>query len=51
MQTYDINAGKKLVRIAVPKRCGMLTGVTFSAEASDALNANTTDLFEGKAYG
>ena len=39
----------KLVPITAPKRRGMLTGVTFNAEASDALDAELADLFEGKA--
>ena len=39
----------KLVPITAPKRRGMLTGVTFNAEASDALDAEIADMFEGKA--
>lgn len=40
----------KLVPLtAAPKRRGMLTGVTFNAEASDALDGEIADLFEGKA--
>lgn len=39
----------KLVPITAPKRRGMLSGVTFNAEASDALDAEIADLFEGKA--
>lgn len=39
----------KLVPITAPKRRGMLAGVTFSSEASDALDAEIADLFEGKA--
>ena len=39
----------KLVPITAPKRRGMLVGVTFNAEASDALDAEIADLFEGKA--
>ena len=39
----------KLVPITAPKRRGMLTGVTFNAEASDALDVEIADLFEGKA--
>ncbi|PRW98167.1 type II toxin-antitoxin system prevent-host-death family antitoxin [Pseudomonas fragi] len=39
----------KLVPITAPKRRGMLAGVTFNAEASDALDAEIADLFEGKA--
>jgi len=38
----------KLVPITSPKRRGMLTGVTFNAEVSDALDAEIADLFEGK---
>lgn len=38
-----------LVPITAPKRRGMLAGVTFNAEASDALDAEIADLFEGKA--
>ena len=38
----------KLVPITAPKRRGMLAGVTFNAEASDALDAEIADLFEGK---
>ena len=39
----------KLVPITAPKRRGMLAGVTFNAEASDTLDAEIADLFEGKA--
>ena len=39
----------KLVPITPPKRRGMLAGVTFNAEASDALDVEIADLFEGKA--
>ena len=39
----------KLVPITAPKRRGMLAGVTFNADASDALDAEIADLFEGKA--
>ena len=39
----------KLVPITAPKRRGMLAGVTFNSEASDALDAEIADLFEGKA--
>ena len=39
----------KLVPITAPKRRGMLTGVTFNAEASDALDVEIADMFEGKA--
>ena len=39
----------KLVPITAPKRRGMLTGVTFNAEVSDALDAEIADMFEGKA--
>ena len=39
----------KLVPITAPKRRGMLAGVTFNAEASDALDAEIADMFEGKA--
>ncbi|PAA35019.1 type II toxin-antitoxin system prevent-host-death family antitoxin [Pseudomonas fragi] len=39
----------KLVPITAPKRRGMLAGMTFNAEASDALDAEIADLFEGKA--
>ena len=39
----------KLVPITPPKRRGMLSGVTFNADASDALDAEIADLFEGKA--
>ncbi|KVV06084.1 MULTISPECIES: type II toxin-antitoxin system Phd/YefM family antitoxin [Pseudomonas] len=39
----------KLVPITAPKRRGMLAGVTFNAEASDALDVEIADLFEGKA--
>lgn len=39
----------KLVPITTPKRRGMLAGVTFNAEASDALDAEMADMFEGKA--
>lgn len=39
----------KLVPITAPKRRGMLAGVTFNAQASDALDAEIADLFEGKA--
>lgn len=38
-----------LVPIKAPKRRGMLAGVTFNAEASDALDAEIADMFEGKA--
>lgn len=38
----------KLVPITSPKRRGMLTNVTFNAEASDAMDAEIADLFEGK---
>lgn len=38
----------KLVPISAPKRRGMLSHVTFDAEASDAMNAEITELFEGK---
>ncbi|MGN7445447.1 type II toxin-antitoxin system Phd/YefM family antitoxin [Pseudomonas lactis] len=39
----------KLVPITTPKRRGMLSGVTFNSEASDVLDAEIADLFEGKA--
>ena len=39
----------KLVPITAPKRRGMLAGVTFNAQASDALDAEIADMFEGKA--
>ncbi len=39
----------KLVPITAPKRRGMLNGMTFNAEASDALDADIADMFEGKA--
>ena len=39
----------KLVPITAPKRRGMLAGVTFNAEASDALDVEIADMFEGKA--
>ena len=39
----------KLVPITAPKRRGMLAGMTFNAEASDAVDAEIADLFEGKA--
>ena len=39
----------KLVPITAPKRRGMLAGVTFNADASDALDAEIADMFEGKA--
>ena len=39
----------KLVPITAPKRRGMLAGVTFNADASDALDAEIADRFEGKA--
>lgn len=39
----------KLVPITAPKRRGMLAGVTFNVEASDALDVEIADLFEGKA--
>ena len=39
----------KLVPITAPKRRGMLAGVKFNAEASDALDAEIADMFEGKA--
>ncbi|EKG29924.1 prevent-host-death family protein [Pseudomonas syringae pv. theae ICMP 3923] len=38
----------KLVPISAPKRRGMLSHVTFDAEASDAMDAEITELFEGK---
>ncbi len=38
----------KLVPITPPKRRGMLTNMTFNAEASDAMDAEISDLFEGK---
>lgn len=38
----------KLVPITPPKRRGMLTNVTFNAEASDAMDAEIADLFERK---
>ena len=37
-----------LVPITPPKRRGMLKGVTFNAEASDDLDAEIANLFEGK---
>lgn len=39
----------KLVPITAPKRRGMLLGVRFNAEASQALDAQIADLFEGQA--
>ena len=39
----------KLVPITAPQRRGMLAGVTFNSEASDALNAEISFLFESKA--
>jgi prevent-host-death family protein len=39
----------KLVPIMPPKRRGMLVGVTFDADASDALDAGIADMFAGKA--
>ena len=39
----------KLVPITASKRRGMLAGVKFNAEASDALDAEIADMFEGKA--
>ena len=39
----------KLVPFTAPQRRGMLAGVTFNAEASDAMDAEIADLFEGKA--
>lgn len=45
-------AGKpvaKLVPITAPKRRGMLAGVAFNTAASDAMDAEIADLFEGKA--
>ena len=38
----------KLVPITPPKRRGMLTNMTFNAEASDAMDAEISDLSEGK---
>lgn len=38
----------KLVPITSPKRRGMLINVTFNAEASDAMDTEIADLFEGK---
>ncbi|WP_122447486.1 type II toxin-antitoxin system Phd/YefM family antitoxin [Pseudomonas viridiflava] len=38
----------KLVPISAPKRRGMLSHVMFDAEASDAMDAEITELFEGK---
>lgn len=38
----------KLVPITAPKRRGMLPNVKFNAEASDAMDAEIADLFEGK---
>ncbi|KPZ27047.1 type II toxin-antitoxin system Phd/YefM family antitoxin [Pseudomonas coronafaciens] len=38
----------KLVPISAPKRIGMLSHVTFDAEASDAMDAEITELFKGK---
>ncbi|QGT84204.1 type II toxin-antitoxin system Phd/YefM family antitoxin [Pseudomonas coronafaciens] len=38
----------KLVPISAPKRRGMLSHVTFDAEASDAMDAEITELFKGK---
>ena len=38
----------KLVPIEAPKRRGMLPNVKFNAEASDAMDAEIADLFEGK---
>ncbi|QHF01257.1 MULTISPECIES: type II toxin-antitoxin system Phd/YefM family antitoxin [Pseudomonas syringae group] len=38
----------KLVPITAPKRRGMLSNLTFNAEASDAMDAEIADLFEGK---
>jgi len=37
-----------LVPIVPPKRRGMLTNMTFNAQASDAMDAEIADLFEGK---
>lgn len=39
----------KLFPTTTPKRRGLLAGVTFNSEASDALDAEIADLFEGKA--
>lgn len=38
----------KLVPITPPKRRGMLANVTFNSEASEAMDAEIADLFEGK---
>ncbi|WP_024646350.1 type II toxin-antitoxin system Phd/YefM family antitoxin [Pseudomonas syringae] len=38
----------KLVPISAPKRRGMLSHVTFDAEASDAMDTEIAELFEGK---
>ena len=38
----------KLVPITPPKRRGMLTNMTFNADASEAMDAEIADLFEGK---
>ncbi|KPB52371.1 Prevent-host-death family protein [Pseudomonas coronafaciens pv. oryzae] len=38
----------KLVPISAPKRRGVLSHVTFDAEASDAMDAEITELFKGK---
>jgi prevent-host-death family protein len=39
----------KLVPLSAPARRGMLPGVAFNAEASDGLDVEIADLFEGKA--
>lgn len=38
----------KLVPISAPKRRGMLSNLTFDAVASDALDAEIAEMFEGK---
>jgi antitoxin (DNA-binding transcriptional repressor) of toxin-antitoxin stability system len=37
-----------LAPITAPKRRGMLAGMTFNADASDAVDAEIADLFEAK---
>jgi prevent-host-death family protein len=38
----------KLVPITPPKRRGMLSNLTLNAEASDAMDAEIAELFEGR---
>jgi len=43
---FDSAVGKEA--FSAPKRRGVLTGVTFNTKASDTLEAEIAELFEGK---